>query len=52
MIGVEVGVDTGRVFPLVRLVEVLVDMVVLLCITEEDRRVEAAVGATGEGEEE
>lgn len=30
-----VGVEPGRVFPLVRLVEVLVETVVLLCAAEE-----------------
>lgn len=54
----EVGVDTGLVFPLVRLVEVLVDMV-LLCVAEEEeeeeRRGEAVLATTVEeetGEEE
>lgn len=52
----EVGVDTGLVFPLVRLVEVLVDVVVvLLCVAEEDedvRRGEVVLATTGEEEEE
>lgn len=49
MIGVEVGVDTGLVFPLVRLAEALVDMVVVLCVAEGG---EAVVATTGEEEEE
>lgn len=53
MIGVEVGVDTGLVFPLVRLVEALDDMVVLLCVAEEEeRRGEVVLATTGEEEEE
>lgn len=53
MIGVEVGVDTGLVFPLVRVVEVLVTVVVLLCITEEEeKRGGAVLATTGEEEEE
>lgn len=48
VIGVEVGVDTGLVFPLVRVVEVLVDIVALLCFAEEERRVEAVAGTAGE----
>lgn len=55
----EVGVDTGLVFPLVRLVEVLVDMVLLLCVAEEEeeeeRRGEVVLATTVEeeiGEEE
>lgn len=45
--------DTGLVFPLVRLVEVLLDMVVvLLCDAEEDeRRGEVALATTVEEEE-
>lgn len=48
--------DTGRVFPLVRLVDDLVEMVVLLCVTEEEEeegRGEASVlAAAGEEQEE
>lgn len=46
--------DTGLVFPLVRLVEALVDMVVLLCVTEveEERRGEVVLATAGEEEEE
>lgn len=47
--------DTGLVIPLVRLVEVLVDMVVLLCVTEEEEeegRGEAVLTAAGEEEDE
>lgn len=48
--------DTGLVFPLVRLVEVLVDMVdMLLCVTgeeEEEGRGEAVLTAAGVEEEE
>lgn len=54
MIGVEV-VETTLALPLVRLVEVLVDMAVLLCVAEEvgegERRGKAAVVTTGEEEE-
>lgn len=51
---VAVDVETGRVFPLVRLVEVLVAMTVLLCVAEEDeeRRGEVVLATTGEEEEE
>ena len=63
VMGVEVGVDTGLVFPLVRLVEVLVDVVVLLCVAEEEeeeedeeeeeeRRGEVVLATTGDEEEE
>lgn len=52
MIGVEIVVGTGLVFPLVRLVEVLVDVaVLLLCVAEEEeeeRRGEVVLDATGE----
>lgn len=57
MIGVEVGVDTGLVFPLVRVVEVLVDKVALLCVAEEEveeeeeRRGEEVVATIEEEEE-
>lgn len=48
----EVGVDTGLVFPLVRLVEALVDMVVLLCVVEVEEERRGAVVLATEGEEE
>lgn len=48
--------DTGLVFPLVRVVEVLVDMVVLLCVAEEDgeeeTRGEDVLATVGEEEKE
>lgn len=56
MIGVEVDVATGLVFPLVRLVEVLAAMTLLLLCTaveEEDGSGEVVLATTGEeGEEE
>lgn len=55
MIGVEVAERT-LALPLVRLVEILADMVVLLCVAEEvgedERSGEGAVATTGEGEDE
>lgn len=50
MIGVEVDVDTG--LPLVRLVEVLVDMVLLCVEEEEERSGEVVLATTGDEEEE
>lgn len=55
MIGVEVAERT-LALPLVRLVEILADMVVLLCVAEEvgedERSGEGAVAMTGEEEDE
>lgn len=55
MIGVEVAERT-LALPLVRLVEILADMVVLLCVAEEvvedERSGEGAVATTGEEEDE
>lgn len=54
MIGVEAGVDAGLMFPLVRLVEVLVDVVVLLWVVEEEEEAswDAELAAAGDEEEE
>lgn len=53
MIGVEAGVDAGLMFPLVRLVEVLVDVVVLLWVVEEEEEAswDAELAAAGDEEE-